>query len=153
MTKEKIIYQGADSACPPDGLLGLVEQADGFIICPSNPLVSIGPILSISDYKKAIKKTQKPVIGISPLIGNAPVKGPLGSLMKGLNIEVSSVSVAKIYQELIHTLIIDHKDEKLKPSIEKLNINVVITNTLMETMKIKRSLARLALNIIRGENA
>lgn len=145
----EIIYEGIEKAIPPPGLKTIIKEAEGFIICPSNPLVSIGPILQIPGMKKAIQEANKPVVGISPLIGDAPVKGPLGRMMKGLQLEVSSLSVARLYQDLVKTFIIDKSDQNQISSIKELGIDVVATNTLMEDLTIKRSLARMVLDVIR----
>jgi len=126
----EIIYKDIESSNPPKGLLSIIKKAEGFIICPSNPLVSIGPILSVPKIKKTIKSTKKPIIGISPLIGNAPVKGPLDRLMKGLELEVSSRGVATLYRDFVNTFIIDEQDKSQKEQIERLGMEVLVTNTL-----------------------
>ncbi|NVM03193.1 MAG: 2-phospho-L-lactate transferase [Candidatus Helarchaeota archaeon] len=142
----EIIYEGAEDAKPTDGILDIIKDAEGILIGPSNPLVSINTILSIKQIRKALKQANKPIVGISPIIGNKPVKGPLDTLMKGLGMEVSCVGVAKFYKNLIKTFIIDEIDRDRKNQIEELGIKVLVTNTLMKNLEIKKNLAQITLD-------
>lgn len=146
----EIIYEGAEDANPTDGILDVINDAEGILISPSNPLVSINTILSIKQIRKALEQVNKPIIGISPIIGNKPVKGPLDKLMKGLGMEVSCVGVAKIYKNLIKTFIIDEIDRDRKKQIEELGINVIVTNTLMKNLQIKKNLAQITLDAMKN---
>lgn len=142
----KIIFEGAEVAKPTDGIIDAINDAEGILISPSNPLVSINTILSVKGIRKALEKSNKPVIGVSPIIGNKPVKGPLDKLMEGLGMEVSCFGVAKFYKNLIKTFIIDETDNKQKKSIEQLGIKVIIADILMKDLEIKKNLAQIALN-------
>ena len=145
-----IIYKDMEKATPTEGIIEAIKKSEGIIICPSNPLVSINTILSIKGIKKAILQNKKKVIGISPIIGSNPVKGPLDKLMKGLGMEVSAYGVANYYKELINAFIIDIRDEIQKEKIKNLGIKVFVTDTLMKNMGIKKSLAKVALKYIRS---
>ncbi len=145
----EIIYEGAEDAKPTNGILDIIKNAEGILIGPSNPLVSINTILSIKEIKLALEQIDKPIIGISPIIGNKPVKGPLDRLMKGLGMEVSCFGVAKFYKNLIKTFVIDEIDKDRKSEIEKLGIKVIITNTLMKNLEIKKNLAQITLDAMK----
>ncbi|MHA1784281.1 MAG: 2-phospho-L-lactate transferase [Candidatus Helarchaeota archaeon] len=147
---EEIIYENVEVATPANGIIDTIKECEGVIIGPSNPLVSINTILSIKGIKETMIKNHKKVIGISPIIGSSPVKGPLDVLMKGLGLEVSAFGVAKFYKGLIDAFIIDSRDESQKEKIENLGIKVYVTDTLMKTMEIKKSLAEIAVNFIRS---
>ncbi|OYT25278.1 MAG: 2-phospho-L-lactate transferase [Thermofilum sp. ex4484_82] len=141
-------FEGIERAEPAPGVIEAILNADGIIICPSNPIVSIGPILSIKGVKEALKKTKAKIVAISPIVGGAPIKGPADKLMRGLGIEVSALGVAKIYKNLLDMLIIDNIDRDLKPKIEEIGVKVHVTNTIMKTIENKIKLAKEALNCI-----
>lgn len=146
----EIIYEGAEDAEPTNGILDIIKNAEGILIGPSNPLVSINTILSIKEIRMALEQVNKSIVGISPIIGNKPVKGPLDKLMKGLGMEVSCFGVAKFYKNLIKTFIIDEIDKDRKSQIEKLGIKVIITNTLMKNLEIKKNLAQITLDAMKN---
>nr|MDO8045521.1 2-phospho-L-lactate transferase [Candidatus Baldrarchaeota archaeon] len=141
-------FEGIERAEPAPGVIEAILNADGIIICPSNPIVSIGPILSIKGVKEALKKTKAKIVAISPIVGGAPIKGPADKLMRGLGIEVSALGIAKIYKNLLDMLIIDNIDRDLKPKIEEIGVKVHVTNTIMKTIENKIKLAKEALNCI-----
>lgn len=138
-----VFFEGISDAVPPKGLLETIKNADGAIICPSNPIVSIQPILKIAGILPALK--QIPIVGVSPIVGGAPIKGPADKLMQAFNIEVSAYGVAKYYAPFLKTLVIDSVDAELKPQIEDLNIQAVVTNTIMRTMEDKIHLAKVTM--------
>ena len=141
-------FEGIERAEPAPGVIEAILNADGIIICPSNPIVSIGPILSIKGVKEALKKTKAKIVAISPIVGGAPIKGPADKLMRGLGIEVSALGAAKIYRNFLDVLIIDNIDRDLKPKIEEIGVKVHVTNTIMKTLENKIKLAKEALNCI-----
>jgi LPPG:FO 2-phospho-L-lactate transferase len=138
-----VYFEGIKEATPPPGLLDLLKSAEGIIICPSNPIVSIQPILKVDGILAAVKDL--PVVGISPIVGGAPIKGPADKLMKAFNIEVSAYGVARYYADFLGTLIIDDIDAALKDQIEDLDVKVSITNTIMNSIEDKLSLARVTM--------
>jgi len=138
-----VYFEGIKEATPPPGLLDLLKSAEGIIICPSNPIVSIQPILKVDGILAAVKDL--PVVGISPIVGGAPIKGPADKLMKAFNIEVSAYGVARYYADFLRTLIIDDVDASLKDQIEELDVNVSITNTIMNSIEDKVALARVTM--------
>ena len=98
------------------------------IVCPSNPVVSIGTILSVNGVRDALKRTKARVIGVSPIIAGLPLKGPADKMLRGLGLEVSAYGVARLYSDFIDTFVIDHKDAGERVRIEKLGISVKVTN-------------------------
>ena len=149
---KKVKFEGANNSLPNLNALEDIDKAQTIIFAPSNPIVSIGCILSIPGIKEAIKKSKAYKVAISPIIGGKAVRGPAHKMMKELKNEPSSFGVAAIYKELINTIIIDNQDASLKNSINDLGINVIITNTLMRDINSKINLARLTLNSISDVN-
>jgi LPPG:FO 2-phospho-L-lactate transferase len=143
-----IFFKGAKSAKPAPRVVQSISEADGIIISPSNPIVSIGAILAVKGIRSALRKTHARVIGISPIVGGKTVKGPADKLMKALGIECSPVGVAAVYRDFLDTLIIDKVDRKLAPRVRFLGIKTVVTQTIMKAMSDKVRLARLAVSEI-----
>ena len=142
-------FEGIEKAEPSPGVIESILNADGIIICPSNPIVSIGPIISIKGVKEALSEAKAKIVAISPIVRGAPIKGPADKLMKGLGIEVSALGVAKIYKDFLDIFIIDSVDENLKSEIESLGIKVHVTNTIMKTLEDKIKLAKETLNCLK----
>lgn len=131
---------------PAPGLIESVEESDMVIIGPSNPITSVGPILSVNGVRSALKNSY--VVAVSPIIGHEPVSGPAGKFMQAMGHEVSSFGVAAMYQDFLDEFYIDLQDDDQKKKIEKLISKVVVTNTNMNNIEDKMMLARKIL----GEN-
>jgi LPPG:FO 2-phospho-L-lactate transferase len=138
-------FLGADKAKPAAGVLESIREAELVIICPSNPIVSIGTILAVKKIRDALRHTDAKKVAVSPIIAGAPVKGPADKLLRGLGFEVSAYSVAKLYSDFLDTFILDAADSAEKDKIEKLGIEVKVTNTLMKSLEDKIELARTVL--------
>jgi len=138
-------FIGAKSANPAPGVVESIMEAEMVIICPSNPVVSIGTILAVNSVRDAIRRTDAKKVAISPIIAGAPVKGPADKLLRGLGFEVSAYSVAKLYSDFLDTFILDAVDSAEKEKIEKLGIEVKVTNTIMRTLEDKIRLAKTVL--------
>jgi LPPG:FO 2-phospho-L-lactate transferase len=134
---EDVIYNNVE---PSEDLINTIESSEMVIIGPSNPITSIGPILSIKGVKKALKNVY--VAAVSPIIGGKPVSGPAAKFMNAMDIEVSSKGVAVLYHEFLDKFIIDVEDSESKKKIERLISDVIITNTNMKTINDKVNLAR-----------
>jgi LPPG:FO 2-phospho-L-lactate transferase len=145
-----VIFKGAQSAKPAPRVLQSLMKADGIIICPSNPIVSIGAILAVKGIRSALKKTEARIVGISPIVGGKTIKGPADKLMKSLGTEPSAVGVAMLYRDFMDTLIIDRIDQKLAPQINSLGMKTIATQTLMKTMSDKVNLAQITLSEIKS---
>jgi LPPG:FO 2-phospho-L-lactate transferase len=138
-------FVGADKAKPAAGVLEAIEDAELLIVCPSNPIVSIGTILSVDGVRNAVRRTGAKKVAVSPIVGGAPVKGPADKLLRGLGFEVSAYSVAKLYSDFLDTFILDIADSAERDRIAKLGIDVKVANTLMKSLEIKIGLARTVL--------
>jgi LPPG:FO 2-phospho-L-lactate transferase len=128
------IFQGAEQAHPAPGLIAAVGEAEVVIICPSNPWVSIDPILSVPGIRQAVR--EKSVLAVSPIIGGKAVKGPAAKMFREMGIEPSAAAVAKHYQGLITGLVVDEADRSLAESIardKEISCRIFCTDTLMES--------------------
>jgi len=141
-----VFFKGAESAKPAPGVMDAIRKADGIIICPSNPIVSIGAILAVNGIRSALRKTKARIVGISPIIGGKTVKGPADKLMKSLGVQPTALGVARFYSDFMDMLIIDRVDRKIAPRIRSLGMGAVVTQTLMKTMRDKVRLAQTAIS-------
>lgn len=142
-------FQGAKKSRPAPGLLRAIRDAEGIIVCPSNPIISVGPILAVPGIRKALERRKCKSAAISPIVGGRALKGPAAGMMQNLGMEVSALGVARIYRGLIDILVLDKVDEDLAPAIRKLGMETVVTNTIMSGEKEKKALARAVLQTIR----
>jgi LPPG:FO 2-phospho-L-lactate transferase len=140
-----VVFEGAEEAQPAPRVVDSILESDMVIICPSNPIVSIGTILSVKNVRNALRETKARVVAISPIVGGRPIKGPADKLMQGLGLDVSAYSVAKLYQDFLDAFIIDRVDEAEKEHIENLGMQVIVTNTIMKTLEDKMQLAKVVL--------
>jgi len=140
-----VTFEGTEEAQPAQGVIDSIMNAEAIIICPSNPIVSIGTILSIKNVRKSLRETRAKVVAISPIVGGAPIKGPADKLMRGLGLEVSAYSVAHLYQDFLDIFVIDHIDQANSERIEELGLRVIVTNTIMKSLQDKVKLARVTL--------
>jgi LPPG:FO 2-phospho-L-lactate transferase len=138
---------GARRAQPAAGVLEALEGAKTILICPSNPIVSIGPILAVEGVRDAVEGARAPVVAVSPIVGDAPVKGPADRLMRGLGLEVSATGVATLYRDLIGGMVIDERDSGRVASIEALGLQVRALDTLMRDVEIAAGVAGAALSL------
>ncbi|MEM2029326.1 MAG: 2-phospho-L-lactate transferase [Candidatus Bathyarchaeia archaeon] len=138
-------YIGVESASPAEGVIESILESELIIICPSNPIVSIGTILSLRGVREALRKTQARKVAISPIVSGAPIKGPADKLMSGLGMEVSAFSVAYLYRDFLNIFVLDQLDVGEKDRIERLGIKAILTNTIMRTLEDKINLAKTVL--------
>jgi LPPG:FO 2-phospho-L-lactate transferase len=137
-----VSFVGAEKSRPAPGVIKALQEADAIVICPSNPVTSIGPILAVPEVKAAIEKTGAPVVGVSPIIQGAPVNGPAHKLMAAQGLEVSAFGVAGVYADFLDAILIASEDQELKGKIEELGIKAVATSIRMNSLADKRRLAR-----------
>ncbi|MEM2110478.1 MAG: 2-phospho-L-lactate transferase [Candidatus Bathyarchaeia archaeon] len=138
-------FLGIENATAASGVIDSILHSDLVIICPSNPIVSIGPILSVKGVREALRSTEARKIAVSPLVAGAPIKGPADKLMKGLGLEVSSFSVAYLYRDFLGAFVLDVADRHEKEKIEELGIKVVVTDTVMKSLEDKIRVAKTVL--------
>jgi LPPG:FO 2-phospho-L-lactate transferase len=141
-------FAGSKTAKPATGVLEAIMDSELVVICPSNPIVSIGAILSVNGVREALQKTKAKKVAVSPIVAGVPIKGPADKLMRGLGLEVSAFSVAKIYRDFLDVFIIDTLDEDEKSRIEGLGVKVKVMNTVMMRLEDKVALAKAVLGNI-----
>jgi len=137
----------AEAARPGPGVLDAIAAADAIVVCPSNPVVSIGPIVAVPGVRDALRDAAAPVVAISPIIGGAPVKGPADRLLRGLGVEVSARGVAGLYRDVASGYVLDRRDAAQAGDVEALGLKTRVVDTLMRTPEIAASLARTALEL------
>jgi LPPG:FO 2-phospho-L-lactate transferase len=137
----------ARNAQPAAGVLEALREAQILILCPSNPVVSIGPILALPAVRETIAQSRAPVVAISPIVGGAPIKGPADRLMRGLGVEVSARGVAQFYRGVIDGLLIDERDAALAADIEAMGIRTQVLNTIMSDAAAATRLGQAALPV------
>lgn len=144
---KSVRFDGSDCGQPGPNVISSILEAEKIVIAPSNPLVSIGPILSISEIESAVRSRRESTVAISPIVNGLALKGPADRMMQELGHEPSVVGVARIYKDLAATLVIDYADEEHKESIESLGMHCVVTDTVMSSPEISASLASIVLGL------
>jgi len=137
-----IRFDGAESARPAPGVLEAIRDADRIIICPSNPLISIGPILAVGGIREALRARRKDVIAVCPIVGGKSLKGPSDKMLVQLGYESSAQAVANLYADFTGTFVLDPADETHVERIKELDMKVAVIPTVMKTPSDKRKLAR-----------
>ncbi len=151
----EVIFDGIESARPAPGVLEAIAAARAVIIAPSNPLVSIGPILAVPGVREALIETPARVAAVSPIVGGAAIKGPLAQMLRDQGLEASAVTIARLYQDFLDLLVIDSADAELWNEIEALDLpagrqglEVLVADTIMASMEKKAALARVVLRAL-----
>ncbi len=137
-----IRFEGVDKARPARGVLEAIRDADRILICPSNPLISIGPILAVPGIREALCALKQIVFAVCPIVGGKSLKGPSDKMLAELSHEPSALGVAKLYAGFTGTFVIDPADKTQAGSIRKLGMKVEVVPTVMKTRSQKRKLAR-----------
>lgn len=131
---------------PAEGIIDAIKNSQAVIIGPSNPITSISPILSLEGVRDALKETF--VIAVSPIISSDSVSGPASKFMKALDIDVSSVGVASLYEDFLDVMVIDEKDDDKKIEANQIINKVIVTNTIMNNLDAKKNLAKIIIDSI-----
>ncbi len=142
-----VAFHGTAEAVPAPGVLDAIAAADCIVIAPSNPIVSIGPLLAIPGLRAALASRRQDVVAISPIIGGDAVKGPAASLLRTLGHEVSATGVARLYQDVAGHMIIDSVDRGLVRDIQQVGLAAHAMNTLMDTAEIAAQVTNAALDL------
>jgi len=142
----RVRFEGVHRAHPAPGVVESIEAAEAIIFAPSNPVTSIGPILSVPGIRDALRRTKAPVAAVSPIVGGAAVSGPAGALMKMMGWPSTIAGVAKAYEDFLDVLIADHADEAEASAVRTQGLRVLCTSTIMKSLDDKRDLARFALD-------
>ena len=143
-------FDGAESAEAAPGVHEALTGARGIIVAPSNPFLSIGPILAVAGVRDCLIASHAPIAAISPIVGGAAIKGPAAAMMRTLGHEVSARGVARLYQDLIDLFVIDTVDADLASSIEaETGMRCLVTPTMMTGPNEKQALARATVDALR----
>ena len=141
-----VVFEGVDKAVPAPGVVEAIRRAKTLVIAPSNPVVSIGPILAVPGVRRALVEAAAPSVAISPIVGGRPVKGPADKFMAAVGVEVSPRGVAQLYRDFVDALVVDEQDRSQMDAVEALGIRAVVEQTLMTSQARKTALARAAIN-------
>ncbi|MBI3060078.1 MAG: 2-phospho-L-lactate transferase [Deltaproteobacteria bacterium] len=148
---KKVFFAGEKKSRPAPGVLDAIRRAQAVILCPSNPITSIAPILSVPGIKGALQETKAAIVAVSPIVEGAPVSGPADKLMAAMGMEVSAFGVAKAYADFLDRIVIAPADENLKGRIEALGIKISVFPIRMDSLEDKRRVARELLTIVRQQ--
>jgi len=144
----EVDYAGSHSALPACGVVEAIAAAHAVIVCPSNPITSIGPILAVPGIARALEATDAVVLAVSPIVGGQAVSGPAGRLMAACGLEVSAVGVASAYAPWLDILLVDDEDAAEAKRVEAAGIRAIVTETVMRGREGEIALARRALEAI-----
>ncbi len=145
-----VSFEGIARATLPDGVATAIAEAELILFCPSNPIVSIGPILAVPGLRAALDSATAPIVAVSPIVGGRALKGPADRMLASLGHEVSALGVARLYQGVIDGIVIDAVDRELQPAIEALGIATDVTATVMGDAASRQQLAERVLAFGRG---
>jgi LPPG:FO 2-phospho-L-lactate transferase len=145
---DRVRFDGAVDARPAPGVLDALHEADVILIAPSNPFVSIGPILAVERIRSALERRRAPAIAVSPLIGGRAVKGPAAAMLERLEAGTSAAHVARCYPGLIDALVFDEADVDDAAAVAERGVRPVVARTLMSDPDARRRLAEAALDAV-----
>jgi LPPG:FO 2-phospho-L-lactate transferase len=136
-----IRLRGIEEARPTEGVLAAIGGADAIVFCPSNPVVSIGPILALPGMKEALGSSSAPKLAVSPIVGGRALKGPADRMLASLGHEVSATGVARMYEGLVDGMVVDRIDENERAGIEAIGMRVLVTESVMRDAEDRARLA------------
>ena len=136
-------FEGASEAAPAPGVLETIAGAQAIVLCPSNPFISIGPILAIQGIRESLRCKRDRVAAISPIVGGRALKGPAAAMMKSMRLRPAAIEVARFYADFVGTFVLDEVDRAQSVAVEKLGIRPVVTNTVMRGLRERKSLAQV----------
>ncbi|MCS7040622.1 MAG: 2-phospho-L-lactate transferase [Caldilineales bacterium] len=139
--------EGLETARPAPAAVAALERAEAVVICPSNPYVSIGPILALPGLRERVQA--RPTVAVSPIVGGQALKGPAAKMMAELGVEVSALGVARHYAGLIRGFVLDQRDAHLAPAVAALGLRVLVTDTVMTDTAARVRLAGEVLAFVR----
>lgn len=144
---KSIRFDGAESARPAPGVLEGIREAGRILVCPSNPLISVGPILAIPGVREEVRARKADVFAVCPIVGGKSLKGPSDKMLAQLGHEATALGVAKLYADFTGTLVIDPLDRAQASAIAAFGMKVAVLPTVMKTLAQKRKLARALLQL------
>lgn len=147
-------FAGIEEARPQSDMLELLQNQElaAIVLCPSNPFVSIDPIMALPGLREAISRSGAPVIAVSPIVSGLAIKGPAAKMMAELEMPVTAVAVAQHYRGLVNCFVLDEADATLAAEIEDLGMRVEVTPTIMKTLEDREALAEHVLALVGGNS-
>ena len=142
-----IRFADAESALPAPGVLEAIREADHILVCPSNPLISIGPILSVRPIRDELRAYKEKVFAVCPIVGGKSLKGPSDKMLAQLGHDPTALGVARLYADFTGTFVVDPADKSQSAAISALGMKVAVLPTVMKTRAQKRKLARALLSL------
>ena len=139
-------FAGADEAAPAPGVLEAIEQAEAIIVCPSNPFISVGPILAIPGIREALRQRRERVAAISPIVGGRALKGPAADMMRSMKMRCAAAEVACLYADFAGVFVLDEVDRKQAAELEPRGVRPVVANTIMSGQRERKALARAVID-------
>jgi LPPG:FO 2-phospho-L-lactate transferase len=143
---ESVRFAGAEVAAPAPGVLTAIAEADTVVVCPSNPIVSIGPLLAVPGLADVLATRRRDVVAVSPIIAGAALKGPADRLLAELGHEPTVVGVARVYADVVGTLVVDEADVASADAVEACGVRCVVAPTVMHTPEDAAALASVLLD-------
>ena len=134
--------RGIEEARPTDAVLEALVAADMVVFCPSNPVVSLGPILALAGMREVLAASSAPKVAVSPIVGGRALKGPADRMLASLGHEVSAVGVAAMYEGLVDGMVVDRVDGGERADIEALRMRALVTDSVMRSVADRARLAR-----------
>ncbi len=144
----EVAYAGAEAARAAPGVLDAILEAEAVIVCCSNPVTSIGPILAVPGIVEALGRTAAPIAAVSPIVGDAPVSGPAGKLMRARGLPVTVLGVAEAYRPWLDVLVFDRRDAAAASDLARRGLRSAPTETLMTDAAAESALARALLDAV-----
>ena len=144
---EAVDLSAAGRARPAPGVCEALRGARTLLVCPSNPVVSIGPILAVPGVREAIAASGAPVVAVTPIVGGMPVKGPADRLLRGIGVEVSARGVAGMYRGFAHGFVLDQRDAEQEKDVAALGLATAVVDTIMREPATAAALAESALRL------
>ena len=148
LAEQELIYENIQNASPAPGISEAILNADGVFICPSNPFISIGPILAVPEIRELLIQTAAPIFAITPIVNQRALKGPTAKMLEELDYPVSPITIAKLYRDFLDVFVLDDQDVQMREEIETMGLKVVVTNTVMKNDQEKIRLANELLEIL-----
>ncbi len=143
-------FAGIEAAEPAPGVLDALGTADIVVVAPSNPFVSIGPVVDVPGVREVLVQRRDSVVAVSPIVGGASIKGPAGAMMRELGHDPSAVGIARLYAGFAGTLVIDNADRDLAAAVSDAGMAPVVTDTIMSSLDRAAALAATALDAVSG---
>lgn len=141
-------FEGIENAHPAPGVLRAFQESDAIIVCPSNPFVSIGPILAVPGIQDALRESPATILAVSPIVAGEAIKGPAAAMMRQLGFEASASGVASLYRDFADVFVLDRRDESQRESISALGLQVCSADTIMSHEASRVALANSILEML-----